>query len=122
MALSVPKAPGFSSMLKEGTKYFSGIEEAVVRNIEACCELSHTLRSAFGPKGLNKMIINHLEKLFVTSDAATILREMEVQHPAARLIVQSSQMMEQEVYHNTNYFIISLSFLSIIRSATELIL
>jgi hypothetical protein len=60
--------------------------------------LSNTLKSAYGPKGLNKMIINHLEKLFVTSDAATIIRELEIQHPAARLIVQASQMMEQEVY------------------------
>jgi T-complex protein 1 subunit theta len=98
-------------MLKEGTKYFSGIEEAVVRNIEACVELSNTLKSAYGPKGLNKMIINHLEKLFVTSDAATIIRELEIQHPAARLIVQASQMMEQEVYFYINYLSFFIYFI-----------
>ncbi|CAG2168360.1 unnamed protein product [Oppiella nova] len=97
MALSVPKAPGFSSMLKEGTRHFAGLEEAVIRNIEACSELSTTLKTAYGPKGLNKMIINHLEKLFVTSDAATIMREMDVQHPTAKMIIQASQMMEHEV-------------------------
>lgn len=97
MALSVPKAPGFAQMMKEGSRHFSGIEEAVLRNIEACCELSRTLKSAYGPKGLNKMIINHLEKLFVTNDAATIIRELEVQHPAAKMIIQASQMQEQEV-------------------------
>ena len=46
---------------------------------------------------MNKMIINHLEKLFVTNDAATIIRELDVQHPAAKMIIQASQMQEQEV-------------------------
>lgn len=48
------------------------------RNIEACKELAKTLKSAYGPHGQNKMVINHLEKLFVTNDAATVLRELEV--------------------------------------------
>lgn len=46
---------------------------------------------------MNKMVINHLEKLFVTSDAATVIRELEVEHPAARMIVMATKMMEQEV-------------------------
>lgn len=78
MALHVPKAPGFAQMLKEGAKHFSGLEEAVYRNIQACKELAQTTRTAYGPNGMNKMVINHLEKLFVTNDAATILRELEV--------------------------------------------
>ena len=44
-----------------------------------------------------KMVINHLEKLFVTNDAATIIRELEVEHPAAKMMILGSQMMEQEV-------------------------
>ena len=47
--------------------------------------------------GMNKMVINHLEKLFVTSDAATVIKELEVQHPAARMVVMATQMQEQEV-------------------------
>lgn len=43
------------------------------------------------------MVINHLEKLFVTNDAATIIKELEVQHPAAKMIVMATKMMEQEV-------------------------
>lgn len=43
------------------------------------------------------MVINHLEKLFVTSDAATIMRELEVVHPAAKLLVAASQQQEAEV-------------------------
>lgn len=43
------------------------------------------------------MVINHLEKLFVTNDAATIIRELEVVHPAAKMLVMASQQQEQEV-------------------------
>jgi len=46
---------------------------------------------------MNKMVINHLEKLVVTRDAATVIRELEVEHPAARMIVMATKMMEQEV-------------------------
>lgn len=67
------------------------------RNIEACKELSTVTRSSYGPNGMNKMVINHLEKLFVTNDAATVLRELEVQHPAAKLLVMATKTMEQEV-------------------------
>lgn len=106
MALHVPKAPGFQSMMKDGSKFFSGVEEAVIRNIDACKEFSGTVATAFGPNGMNKMVINHLEKLFVTNDAATIIRELEVEHPAAKMMILGSQMMEQEVGDGTNFVII----------------
>lgn len=47
---------------------------------------------------MNKMVINHLEKLFVTHDAATIMKELEVAHPAAKLLVMASQQQELEVW------------------------
>ena len=47
--------------------------------------------------GMNKMVINHLEKLFVTKDAGTVIKELEVEHPAGRMMVMATQMMEQEV-------------------------
>ncbi|KAB0391663.1 hypothetical protein E2I00_009607, partial [Balaenoptera physalus] len=100
------QAPGFAQMLKEGAKHFSGLEEAVYRNIQACKELAQTTRTAYGPNGMNKMIINHLEKLFVTNDAATVLRELEVQHPAAKMIVMASHMQEQEVGDGTNFVLV----------------
>ena len=65
--------------------------------IDACKEFSNTVSTAYGPNGMNKMVINHLEKLFVTNDAATIIRELEVEHPAAKMMILGSQMMEQEV-------------------------
>ncbi|XP_034972465.1 T-complex protein 1 subunit theta isoform X1 [Zootoca vivipara] len=106
MAMHVPKAPGFAQMLKDGAKHYSGLEEAVFRNIQACKELAQTTRTAYGPNGMNKMVINHLEKLFVTNDAATILRELEVQHPAAKMIVLASHMQEQEVGDGTNFVLV----------------
>jgi T-complex protein 1 subunit theta len=103
MALHVPKAPGFAQMLKEGAKHYAGLEEAVYRNIAACVQLSKTTRSAFGPNGMNKMVINHLEKIFVTNDAATMLKELDVEHPAAKMLVFASKMQEQEAGDGTNW-------------------
>lgn len=52
------------------------------------------------------MIVNHLEKLFVTNDAATIIREIDVVHPAAKLLVMASQQQESELGDNTNLVIV----------------
>ncbi|XP_066998690.1 T-complex protein 1 subunit theta [Anabrus simplex] len=106
MALHVPKAPGLAQMMKEGARYFSGLEEAVFRNISACKQFAQTVRTAFGPNGMNKMVINHLEKLFVTNDAATIIKELEVEHPAAKLMIFAAQMQEEEIGDGTNFVII----------------
>ena len=106
MALHVPRAPGFASMMKDGARFFSGLEEAVIRNIGACKEFAETVQTCYGPNGMNKMVINHLEKLFVTNDAATIIREMEVQHPAAKMIVLASMQQEEEAGDGTNFVLL----------------
>ncbi|CAH1401906.1 unnamed protein product [Nezara viridula] len=106
MALHVPKAPGFSQMLKEGARHFSGLEEAVFRNIAACKEFVNTIKTAYGPYGMNKIIINHIDKLFVTNDAATIVKELEIEHPAAKVLVLASNMQEEEVGDGTNFVLI----------------
>eukprot|EP00058_Branchiostoma_floridae_P005088 XP_002590576.1 hypothetical protein BRAFLDRAFT_114782 [Branchiostoma floridae] len=51
MAMRVPKAPGLAQMLKDGSKTYHGLEEAVYRNIDACRELAKTTRTAYGPNG-----------------------------------------------------------------------
>jgi len=119
MALHVPRAPGFSSMMKDGAKFFSGLEEAVIRNIGACKEFAETVQTCYGPNGMNKMVINHLEKLFVTNDAATIIRELEVEHPAAKLLILGSQMQENEIGDATNFVIIFAG--ALLRVAEELL-
>lgn len=77
-----------------------------MRNIEACKQFAASVRSAYGPCGMHKMVVNHLEKLFVTSDAATIIQELDVEHPAAKLIVMASKMQEAEVGDGTNFVVI----------------
>ncbi|TFK50907.1 T-complex protein 1 [Heliocybe sulcata] len=104
MSLKVPKANQIQ-LFKDGYKHLQGIEDAVLRNIQAVSELSDLVRTSFGPNGRNKLLINHLGKLFVTSDAATILREMEVVHPAAKLVVMASQAQEAEMGDATNMVI-----------------
>jgi len=106
MAFHVPKPTGYQSMLKSGARAYTGIEEAVYRNITACLELSDTVKSAYGPMGMNKIVVNHIEKLFVTNDAATIIREMEVQHPAAKMIVLASMQQEEEAGDGTNFVLL----------------
>lgn len=105
MSLKVPKANNIQ-LFKDGYKHLQGIEDAVLRNIQAVSELSDLVRTSFGPNGRNKLIINHLGRLFVTSDAATIIREVEVVHPAAKLLVMASQAQESEMGDSTNMVII----------------
>jgi len=105
MALKIPKV-GLTEMLKEGYKNYQGLEEAVFRNIAACKQLSQVTRTSLGPNGKNKMIINHLDKLFVTNDAATIIREMDVIHPAAKMLVMASEQQEKEVGDSSNFVIV----------------
>ncbi|KAI6007555.1 chaperonin Cpn60/TCP-1 family [Pisolithus orientalis] len=105
MSLKVPK-PNSIQLFKDGYKHLQGLEDAVLRNIQAVAELSDLVRTSFGPNGRNKLVINHLGRLFVTSDAATIIREVEVVHPAAKLLVMASQAQESEMGDATNMVLI----------------
>jgi len=109
----------FQNMLKDGYKHLSGLEEAVLKNIEACKALSHITRTSLGPHGMNKLVINHLDKLMITSDAATVLTEMEVQHPAAKLLVLAAKTQEAELGDGTN-LVVSLAG-ELLGNAEELI-
>jgi len=97
---------GMQGMLKEGSKHLTGLEEATFKNIEAAKQLSSCVRTSLGPNGMNKMVINHLEKLFITNDSATIVQELEVQHPAAKMLVLASKMQEAESGDGTNLVVV----------------
>lgn len=47
--------------------------------------------------GMNKIVLNHLDKVMLTSDSASIVKELEVQHPAAKMVVMASQLQDEEV-------------------------
>ncbi|KAG7961133.1 hypothetical protein I3843_09G001500 [Carya illinoinensis] len=68
---------------------------------------------------MNKMVINHLDKLFVTNDAATIVNELEVQHPAAKILVLASKSQQEEIGDGAN---LTISFAGeLLQNAEELI-
>ncbi|XP_043719261.1 T-complex protein 1 subunit theta-like [Telopea speciosissima] len=110
---------GIQSMLKEGHKHFSGLDEAVLKNIDACKQLSNITRTSLGPNGMNKMVINHLDKLFITNDAATIVNELEIQHPAAKILVLAGKAQQEEIGDGAN---LTVSFAGeLLQNAEELI-
>ncbi|KAM3312711.1 hypothetical protein ACQJBY_032497 [Aegilops geniculata] len=110
---------GIQSMLKDGHKHLSGLDEAVLKNIGAGRELSAITRTSLGPNGMNKMVINHLDKLFITNDAATIVNELEVQHPAAKLLVLAARAQQEEIGDGAN---LTISFAGeLLEKAEELI-
>jgi T-complex protein 1 subunit theta len=91
----------------------------VLRNIEACRAIASTVQTSLGPHGRNKIVINHLQKMILTSDAATILRELEVVHPAAKLLVMASQQQEAEMGDATNFVIVLAG--ELLRKAEDLL-
>ncbi|KAI0013913.1 T-complex protein 1 subunit theta [Xylariaceae sp. FL0662B] len=105
MSLSIPSAPT-SGLFKQGYNNYDSEDGAVLRNIEACRAIASTVQTSLGPYGRNKIVINHLQKMILTSDAATILKELDVVHPAAKLLVMASQQQEAEMGDATNLVII----------------
>ena len=61
-------------MLKEGYRHYSGPEEGMVRSIEAVDEISNICQTSYGPRCMKKMVVNHIDKLYVTSDINTIFK------------------------------------------------
>jgi T-complex protein 1 subunit theta len=84
---------------------YSGVEESIIRNIEAISEVMQMTRTSLGPNGMNKFIINHLDKLILTKDSGVMMRELDVNHPAARLIVHAIRMQSEEQGDNTNFVV-----------------
>jgi len=109
----------FQGFFKEGTRYFRGVDEVLLRNIDAVVDLSELTRTSIGPNGMKKIIKNHFEKIFVTGDATTILSEAEIQHPAAKMLVTASQMQAEQVGDGTNFVVVFAG--ELLRRATELV-
>jgi T-complex protein 1 subunit theta len=102
-SMNLNAAAGLSGMLKSGHQTFQGTHGAVLRNIDATTALANMVQTSLGPNGMNKLVVNHLEKIIVTSDCATIMKELEVQHPAAKLLVLAAETQEMEFGDNTNF-------------------
>ena len=87
-------------ILKEGTQRTTG-RDALRSNIMAARALAEVLKTSLGPRGLDKMLVDSFGDITVTNDGATIVKEMEVQHPAAKLLVEVAKAQDAEVGDGT---------------------
>ncbi|ADV65335.1 thermosome subunit alpha [Desulfurococcus mucosus] len=87
-------------VMKEGTRRTVG-RDALRANIAAARALAEVLRTSLGPRGLDKMLVDSFGDVTVTNDGATIVKEMEVQHPAAKLLVEVAKAQDAEVGDGT---------------------
>jgi T-complex protein 1 subunit theta len=104
-SMAYNSAAGLGGMLKDGHEHYFDDNEGgavVARSIAAACELSRMLSSSLGPQGRCKLVVNHLERMIVTSDCAAILKEIEVEHPAAKLLEKAVNQQESECGDATN--------------------
>lgn len=115
-AMSLNAAAGLQGMLKDGHTSLEGLDAATLRNISASKELSRIVQTSLGPNGMNKLVVNHLEKITVTSDCATIVQELEIEHPAAKMLSLAAKMQDEECGDGTN---LTVSFAGGLLSATE---
>ena len=87
-------------ILKEGTKENKG-KEAQRNNITAAKLISEIVKTSLGPRGMDKMLVDTLGDVTITNDGATILKEIDVQHPAAKMMVEVSKSVDNEVGDGT---------------------
>ncbi|MFQ6075707.1 MAG: thermosome subunit beta [Candidatus Bathyarchaeia archaeon] len=92
-------------ILKEDTSRTRG-REAQRNNIMAAKIIADTIKSAFGPKGMDKMLVDSFGDVTITSDGATILDEIDVQHPAAKMMVEVAKTTDDEVGDGTTSSVI----------------
>jgi len=82
-------------VLKEGTRREKG-KSAQFNNIMAARAISDAVRSTLGPKGMDKMLVDSMGDVVVTNDGATILKEVDVEHPAAKMMVEVAKAQDEE--------------------------
>jgi thermosome len=102
-------APAYSGqpilILKEGTERSRG-SEARNSNIMAARIVAEVVKSSLGPKGMDKMLVDSFGDVTITNDGATMLKEMDVQHPAAKMMVEIAKAQDQEVGDGTTSVVV----------------
>ena len=111
--------PGNSPVviLKEGTQRDSG-KKATQNNIAAAKAIAEAVRSTLGPKGMDKMLVDSMGDVIITNDGVTILKEVEVQHPAAKMIVEIAKTQDSECGDGTTTAVILAG--ELLKNAEEL--
>ena len=92
-------------LLKDGATETKG-REAQRNNIAACKIIAEIVKSSLGPRGMDKMLVDSLGDVTITNDGATILKEIDVQHPAAKMLVEISKTTDNEVGDGTTSVVV----------------
>ena len=95
-------------ILPEGTIRTTG-RDALRNNIAAAKALGETIRTTLGPKGMDKMLVDSLGDITITNDGVTILEEMEIEHPAAKMLVEVAKTLNQEAGDGTTSSVVLAS-------------
>ncbi|MGQ0606430.1 MAG: thermosome subunit beta [Candidatus Nitrosotenuis sp.] len=105
MSGQIPKGNLPVILLKEGSTENKG-REAQKNNIAAAKIIAEIVHSSLGPRGMDKMLVDSLGDVTITNDGATILKEIDVQHPAAKMLVEISKTTDSEVGDGTTSAVI----------------
>lgn len=120
MSIQTGSAGGMPVLiLKEGASETKG-KEAQKNNINAAKTVAEIVRTSLGPRGMDKMLVDSLGDVTITNDGATILKEIDVQHPAAKMMVEISKATDNEVGDGTTSVVVLAG--SLIEKAEELIM
>ncbi len=76
------------------------------QNVFACLAIANVVKSSFGPVGLDKMLVDDIGDIMITNDGATILSQLEVEHPAAKVLVELADLQDKEVGDGTTSVVI----------------
>ena len=105
-------------LLKEGSTQTKG-NDAQRNNIQAAKLVSELVRTSLGPRGMDKMLVDTLGDVTITNDGATILKEIDVQHPAAKMMVEISKSTDNEVGDGTTSTVVLAG--ALLEKAEELV-
>jgi thermosome len=105
-------------ILKEGTQRTAG-RDALRTNIMAARAVAEMIKTTFGPKGMDKMLVDALGDVTITNDGATIMDKAEIQHPAAKMLVQVAKSQDSEVGDGTKRAVVFSG--ELLKNAEELL-
>jgi len=105
-------------ILREGTKESKG-RDAQKNNITAAKLIAEIVKTSLGPRGMDKMLVDSLGDVTITNDGATILKEIDVQHPAAKMMVEVAKSVDNEVGDGTTSSVVFTG--ALLAKAEELI-
>jgi thermosome len=105
-------------VLREGTKREKG-KGAQFNNIAAAKAIADAVRSTLGPRGMDKMLVDSMGDVVITNDGVTILKEIDVEHPAAKMLVEVAKTQDEECGDGTTTAVVLAG--ELLKKAEELI-